>query len=49
MYSIYKGLFDYSNDSSLFKIQHKGSGFDGVNYYSFIAQTIDSIYKAGFM
>lgn len=49
MYSIYKGLFDYSNDSSLFKIQHKGNGFDGVNYYSFIAQTIDSIYKAGFM
>lgn len=40
------GLFNGEN--SLEAVQSK-SGYKGVNYFSFITQTIDSIYKAGFL
>lgn len=40
------GLFNGEN--SLYNIQSK-SGFKGINYFAFITQTIDSIYKAGFL
>lgn len=47
--SLNLGLFDESEGSkSLRAIQNK-SGYQGVNYFAFITQTIDSIYKAGFL
>lgn len=46
--SLYQGLFNPKNENSLISIQNK-SGYDTVNYFSFIGQTIDSIYKASFL
>lgn len=47
--TIYQGLFNKDNENSLFSIQSRGKGFNNINYYSFITQTIDSMYKAGFL
>lgn len=47
--SVYKGLFDRNRQNSLLYIQELNQGYSGVNYFAFIAQTIDSIYKAGFL
>lgn len=46
--TVYQGLFNLENPDSLYSIQTK-SGFDKNNYYAFISQTIDSVFKSGFL
>ena len=46
--TIYQGLFSKTNPSSLLSIQSK-SGFQNTNYFAFITQTIDSMYKSNFL
>lgn len=46
--SIYEGLFNKQNPNSLLSIQNN-SGFDGINYFAFIAQTIDSSFKSSYL
>jgi len=45
---LYEGLFNLENPNSLFSIQDK-TGFNKVNYFSFINQTIDSTFKSTYL
>lgn len=46
--TLYQGLFNKYNTTSLFSLQEK-NGFNKTNYFAFITQTIDSIYKSNFL
>lgn len=46
--TIYQGLFNPNNEDSLLNIQNR-SGYEDNNYFAFITQTIDSIYKSSFL
>ena len=46
--SLYEGLFNEQNPNSLFSVQNR-TGFNKVNYFAFIAQTIDSAFKATYL
>lgn len=47
--TIYQGIFNGNNPESLLSIQGLRKGFLGTNYYAFITQTIDSMYKSNFL
>lgn len=47
--TIYQGIFNKNNPESLLSIQSLRKGFLGTNYYAFITQTIDSMYKSNFL
>ena len=47
--TIYQGIFNRNNPESLLSIQNLKKGFLGTNYYAFITQTIDSMYKSNFL
>lgn len=46
MYSISKGLFNPQSASSLYTLS--GQEFD-TDYYSFVTQTVDSIFKVSYV
>ena len=46
--SLYEGLFNLQNPNSLFSIQDK-TGFNKINYFAFINQTIDSAFKSTYL
>ena len=46
--SLYEGLFNEQNPNSLASIQNK-TGYDKVNYFSFVSQTIDSTFKSTYL
>lgn len=46
--SLYEGLFNEDNPNSLLSIQNK-SGFDNINYFAFVAQTIDSAFQSSYL
>ena len=46
--TLYQGLFNKYNPTSLIFLQEK-NGFNKTNYFAFITQTIDSIYKSNFL
>ena len=46
--SLYEGLFNLENPNSLFSIQDK-TGFNKINYFAFINQTIDSTFKSTYL
>ena len=46
--SLYEGLFNLENPNSLFSIQDK-TGFNKINYFAFINQTIDSAFKSTYL
>lgn len=48
IYSIYKGVFDSKNPESLYSINSL-SGFDNINYYSWLTQNIASIYNIKYL
>lgn len=46
--SLYEGLFNKENPNSLFSVQDK-TGFNKINYFAFIGQTIDSAFKSTYL
>ena len=46
--SLYEGLFNSENPNSLFSIQDR-TGFNKINYFAFIGQTIDSAFKSTYL